>query len=48
MIFWAKPVSAKKPPENTSWKISRKGMTVMAVVVVRTSEEIISASMSEA
>ena len=40
--------SANTPPENTSWKIRMKGMTVMAAVVVRTilemKREVISAA----
>ena len=36
------------PPEKTSWKISTKGMMVMAAVVLRHRVEIHSAIMSEA
>ena len=37
----------KMPPEKTSWKISRKGITVMAVVVVCTRLETKRARISE-
>ncbi len=36
------------PPEKTNWKISTNGMTVMAAVVVRDSEDTHRESMSEA
>ena len=36
------------PPEKTSWKISTKGMIVMAAVVVWASDETHSDIMSEA
>ena len=42
------PPSSKKLPEKISWKISRKGMTVMAAVVVLTIQETISAMVSAA
>ena len=44
----AGPESVKAPPEKTSWKISMKGMTVIAVVVVCTTEEMNSDVMSDA
>ena len=36
------------PPEKTSWKISTKGMTVIAAVVLCASEDTHRESMSEA
>ena len=41
MILLAKPDRLKKDPEKTSWKIRRNGITVMAVVVLRTIQETI-------
>ena len=39
---------AKNPPENTSWKMRRNGITVMAVVVLRTTDDTRRLSMSAA
>ena len=48
LIHLTESGSEKKPLENTSWKIRRNGITVMAVVVLRTRQETRRLNMSAA